>query len=207
MSFRVHKLHMLIILVTPIGCSEHVEEKFDLPAIPKPPRLVIKASSGSSVTSSGSSVMSVTPSGSSAASSSSSAASSSSSANSSGHLVVGAPCKRGDGWEPPAVANAAEIDASAGPVIHDRNHLMAIGWKDFNELARGIGYCMPPGGIYPDGYFTMNCAADADCPGGAFCDQGQCHSHCAVDSDCGTGMSCSGFPQPSCQGAPPRHRG
>jgi hypothetical protein len=112
-----------------------------------------------------------------------------------GGLRIGDACARSDGWQQPAVGTA-NIDASSAPVLYDAAYLAAIGWKDFHQLPAGTGYCLPPGGAYPNGYFTMNCSADSDCPDSAFCDgassttSGQCRRECSSNADCGSGMSC-----------------
>jgi hypothetical protein len=123
-------------------------------------------------------------------------------ARSDGGLAIGDPCVRDDGWRPPQVGSVSVV-GSTKPVVHLASDLAAIGWKDFHQLASGIGYCLPPGGVYPSGYFTMNCSVDSDCPGSAFCDSGHCWRECFHDSDCGSGMSCSGTPKAFCQGTLP----
>jgi hypothetical protein len=122
-------------------------------------------------------------------------------------LAIGGPCQRSDGWQPPDPGIGVVTDgAPVGESPPD------AGWLDFNQLPPGIGYCLAPGPVYPQGYFTMNCSVDADCPGAAFCEGaspttvGQCRRQCFGNADCGPGTSCGGTPKAFCQGSAPTWR-
>jgi hypothetical protein len=125
-----------------------------------------------------------------------------------GGLAIGDPCQPGDGWQPPDPGIGASGDGST-PVAESPSELADAAWLDFPELPPGIGYCLTPGGVYPRGYFTMNCSVDSDCRGVAFCEGassttiGQCRRECFGDADCGSGRSCSGVPKAFCQGLAP----
>jgi hypothetical protein len=115
-------------------------------------------------------------------------------------LPVGGPCKRTDGWQQPEFSNV-QPSGSAALAVVGASQLAAIALKDFHELPTRTGYCIAPSEVYPNGYFTMNCASDSDCLGGSFCEGvGQCRRQCSGDVDCGSGMSCSGSPKAFCQG-------
>jgi hypothetical protein len=121
-----------------------------------------------------------------------------------GGLYIGGPCQRTDGWQPPDPGSAAVLDGS--PTAFSPPD---AGWVDFNQLPPGIGYCLAPGSVYPQGYYTMNCSVDADCPGNAFCEGassttvGQCRRECFTNSDCPAGTTCGGAPKSFCQGTAP----
>lgn len=57
----------------------------------------------------------------------------------------------------------------------------------------GVGYCLHiSSNIFPDGYFTMNCITDADCPNGSVCnDVSQyCLMPCQSDDQCSAPSKC-----------------
>jgi len=115
-------------------------------------------------------------------------------------LVVGGPCRRTDGWQEPDFGGTLPPD-SRTPVAISGAQLAMIPVKQPSDLPPGVGYCIAPSEIYPNGYYTMNCAIDADCPGATFCEGiGQCRRQCSTDADCGAGMDCSGTPKAFCQG-------
>ena len=107
-----------------------------------------------------------------------------------GGLYVGGPCQRTDGWQPPKPDVGITLDGSpVAPSLPD------AAWLDYNQLPPGIGYCIAPGSVYPDGYFTMNCSADAECPIGTFCEGvGQCRRQCFGNADCSAGTTCCATP-------------
>lgn len=90
---------------------------------------------------------------------------------------IGSPCNVEDGWQ---------------PVSHDRNDadsgvpltIPSPDERDRTDLPPGIGFCLGRGGLYPLGYFTMNCARDADCPFDTSCDGSLCRAPCSSDADC-----------------------
>jgi hypothetical protein len=116
-------------------------------------------------------------------------------------LSVGGPCGRTDGWQAPEFSHS-QAAGSTTPAVTGAQELAAISVKQPTDLAPGVGYCIPPGDGYPNGYFTMNCSQDSDCPGGTFCEGiGQCRRPCAKAADCGSGMACTGAsPRAFCQG-------
>lgn len=124
-----------------------------------------------------------------------------------GGLSIGGPCQRTDGWQPPDPGSGAVLDGSPTALSPPD-----AGWVDFNQLPPGIGYCLAPSSVYPQGYYTMNCSVDADCPGNAFCEGassttvGQCRRECFSNSDCPVGTTCGGTPKSFCQGTAPTQR-
>ncbi len=105
-------------------------------------------------------------------------------------LRIGAACTRSQGWQAPELVTETEV-RGRGPVavnVSAVKHPISVA-----ELGPGVGYCIPPGGVYPHGYYTMNCAKDSDCPAGSRCDDVQCRISCTDDHDC---------LQPSTCGAP-----
>jgi hypothetical protein len=106
----------------------------------------------------------------------------------SGHRVsIGDPCSGSDGHQLTVTGIAVANAASQGPVAMapDPNFV------DYHQLAPGIGYCIRPGEVFPHGYYTMNCAQDADCPAGATCAEGQCVSSCTSDTNCVAPARCA----------------
>lgn len=99
-------------------------------------------------------------------------------------LVIGATCTSADGYQ--VLSSGACAGSDGGPVACDPPD----GYVDLPFLPPGIGYCLAPGGLYPHGYFTMNCGADRDCPAGSRCDGTQCRAPCTLDSDCETPNVC-----------------
>jgi hypothetical protein len=117
-------------------------------------------------------------------------------------LVVGGSCRRTDGWQGPDFSSALPPN-SHGPVAISGAQLAMIAVKQPSHLPPGVGYCLAPSETYPNGYYTMNCKIDADCPSATFCEGiGQCRRQCSTDADCGSGMYCSGTPKAFCQGRP-----
>jgi hypothetical protein len=122
-------------------------------------------------------------------------------------LYVGGPCQRADGWQPPDPGIGMTFDGS--PVAESPPD---AAWLDFNQLPPGIGYCLAPGPVYPNGYFTMNCSVDTECQSPAFCEGasrttvGQCRRQCFSDADCPAGTTCGGTPKGFCQGTAPTAR-
>lgn len=115
-------------------------------------------------------------------------------------LTVGGPCGRADGWQAPEFSHS-QAPGSTMPSVTGAQELAAIALKQPTDLAPGVGYCIPPGDGYPNGYFTMNCSNDSDCPGGTFCEGiGQCRRPCVKNAECGSGMACVGAPKAFCQG-------
>lgn len=98
-----------------------------------------------------------------------------------GDRPIGGPCEPEDGWTPSSVSNdrGSTTDAVNEPVALP----VPDGYVEQNQLPPGIGYCMLTA-VYPDGYFTMNCDADSDCPGDAVCDGKRCRAPCVSDTDC-----------------------
>lgn len=100
--------------------------------------------------------------------------------------AIGDACEASDGWTPEPVAvqqRAPGSDPVANPVPQ--------GYVDYPQLAPGIGYCLRPSLVYPSGYFTMNCASDADCPGKSRCGDTVCRAPCTTDADCTSPTTCS----------------
>jgi hypothetical protein len=109
-------------------------------------------------------------------------------------LAIGAPCKPEDGWQymfPPGWPST--------PTIGDGGVRMSVpvppDYKEPWQLEPGIGYCVVDPRTAPDGFFTSNCHADRDCPGGSRCDDGnRCNLPCGSDSDCKPGLYCPARP-------------
>src|SRR5262249_31385592 len=100
---------------------------------------------------------------------------------------VGDPCVSTDGWQP-ASYGSAPPDGSAPMAVS----MHGVAYTSRDQLAPGVGFCLPPGGIYPAGYFTMNCKGDRDCPGNAQCDSaGLCRKPCSSNADCQKPATCS----------------
>jgi hypothetical protein len=114
-------------------------------------------------------------------------------------ITVGDPCSRTDGWQssagrPSAMSFAKPTAFAIGPDD-----------LDFSQLPVRTGYCLTAGGIYPYGYYTMNCKADTDCPKGAVCYDGQqCRMVCSGDSDCKPPTRCKGDNPPFCSADVPK---
>ena len=100
-----------------------------------------------------------------------------------GQRPIGAPCTRMDGYEPNRGLTPAP--GAMGPTT------MVPKGLDLAHLPPGMGYCIPPGDVYPHGYFTMNCGVDGDCPGAAKCMIDICIAPCKVDSECAQPTHCA----------------
>jgi hypothetical protein len=100
---------------------------------------------------------------------------------------IGNACTLTDGVQPVQVAFPADVEGR-GPVSVDMSRVQRH--VDFHALAVGAGYCIPPGGAYPNGYYTMNCSKHADCPGDSVCDDVQCRKPCTSDHDCAKPTTC-----------------
>lgn len=103
-------------------------------------------------------------------------------------LKIGGACTVADGVQPLQVVLAADVEGR-GPVSVDMSRVQ--GRVDLDALPPGAGYCIPPGGVYPNGYYTMNCNKHADCPVNSVCDDVQCRKPCASDQDCAKPATCS----------------
>jgi hypothetical protein len=111
---------------------------------------------------------------------------------------IGDPCVASDGWSfKPPMPPSAKIDGSGPPTAY----AIPPGLVDRHQLGPATGYCLT-GGLYPQGYYTMNCQADAQCPNG-YCDGELCRRGCTADSECATGTSCKGLGRRFCQGQTP----
>jgi hypothetical protein len=100
-------------------------------------------------------------------------------------LAIGSACGAGDGYQqtgptPEAAAAAAAASKDGSPTLVPPSP----GYRDLPQLPPGIGYCLTPSTLYPNGYFTMNCHADGDCPQGSKCDGMLCRKPCTADSEC-----------------------
>ena len=100
--------------------------------------------------------------------------------------AVGDPCTSSDGWQRPNMA--------AGPSTFTQPTVVPVpaGTIDVHQLPAGVGYCLRPGGIYPNGYFTMSCDSDRDCPSRSRCDERQCRRECSSDVECAAPSRCRG---------------
>lgn len=99
--------------------------------------------------------------------------------------AVGEACAPEDGWLPGQVHAVTPLEAVVPPTL------------DYANLPGGIGYCLFRGS-YPNGYFTMNCANDAECPGEARCDDGnKCRKLCKTDEDCSSPSVCRPHGEPA----------
>lgn len=98
-------------------------------------------------------------------------------------LPIGSPCNADDGWQP---VSRERNDAEMGVPLT----IPSPEERDFGNLPPGIGYCLSPGGLYPHGYFTMNCARDSECPPDAACDTTLCRAPCRSNADCAPPTEC-----------------
>jgi len=104
---------------------------------------------------------------------------------------VGASCTPDDDSAP----SGRSADGGSAPHSTDPSAT-----ADATKLAPGVGFCLHGSQAYPNGYFTSNCASDADCPKGAKCDDGGlCRATCSGDSACKAPMTCRPH------GSPPLH--
>jgi hypothetical protein len=103
-------------------------------------------------------------------------------------LPIGAACTRADGYQP-TISSGCPWDASTPTACP-----VPAGFVDYHQLPPGVGYCLGPGGLYPHGYFTMNCSRDSDCPAGARCDGTQCRQPCQADQQCQAPSICRDGP-------------
>jgi hypothetical protein len=115
----------------------------------------------------------------------------------SGSIVpkIGDACTPADGTQVSQVVSPADV-VGRGPVAINVSQVSSH--IELSSLAVGDGYCIAPGGAYPNGYYTMNCSKHADCPPGSLCDDSQCRRPCTADTDC---------LKPSLCGAPAGTRG
>jgi hypothetical protein len=65
-----------------------------------------------------------------------------------------------------------------------------------HQLPPGRPYCLRTPET-PDGYLTMNCKVDRDCPGPAACQGGVCRAECTQDSDCQSPSVCTRIGSPA----------
>jgi len=107
--------------------------------------------------------------------------------------AIGDPCEASDGWQ------AAPLVPDDAPASSDTPVGTAPppGYVDRTDLPPGVGFCLTPGGLYPNGYFTSNCHNDADCPDGARCGgtgggvvAGLCVRPCTSSSECAPPSTC-----------------
>jgi hypothetical protein len=111
---------------------------------------------------------------------------------------VGDPCTGSDGWQ--AREFGAPV-AEAGPVAYAVPQ--DAGVLDRALLPPGVGYCIVAGDMYPNGYFSMNCSVDADCPSAAACNGSACVKTCTDDSQCPSPTVCNHLPTRHCSVWPP----
>jgi hypothetical protein len=108
--------------------------------------------------------------------------------------TVGDACEESDGWTPEPIPVPA---GSPDPVVVP----VPAGYIDYPQIKPGIGYCIRKGPGNPYGYYTMNCAADTDCPQPSRCDKstdwGRCRAPCTKDLDCVSPMTCRSVSDPS----------
>ena len=99
---------------------------------------------------------------------------------------IGSACVAEDGWQ------ATGDSASAAATDEKQPQALAVpeGEIDFPSLPPRVGYCLDPGGVYPHGYFTSNCASDSDCPRGSACDDVHCRRPCTADKECAPPTTC-----------------
>jgi hypothetical protein len=106
---------------------------------------------------------------------------------------IGDPCANGDGWQEPEYGS---LVPAGGPPVVTSMHGMSVTRRD--QLPPGTGFCLSGGEVYPNGYFTMNCQRDADCPGGAQCDGvNLCRKPCTSDAECQSPSACKSAPDQS----------
>ena len=103
-----------------------------------------------------------------------------------GGLSVGASCTERDGYvQPDPCATLPPGDGGPTNCISPGTPPPA----STHELPPGVGYCLTSDS-FPHGYFTMNCAADQDCPGGAVCSGKMCWMPCTSDLQCEAPLVC-----------------
>src|SRR5688500_6849514 len=83
------------------------------------------------------------------------------------------------------------VGASAGCT---RDHEPSGGSVYPVVAAADAGACADPAPACSDGLCLASCAADADCPMGAVCIEGECYADrggaCTADADCAAGEAC-----------------
>lgn len=112
-------------------------------------------------------------------------------------LPLGSACSGDDGWQPaaPEPESIGTGGVGSAPVAVPAPRGVRERW----QLPPGIGFCLPPGGIYPHGYFTMNCGHDEDCPSPGVCDGTLCRLPCRADTECNPPAACVVTGVPFCQ--------
>lgn len=98
---------------------------------------------------------------------------------------IGDGCEESDGWTRAQIPVHADL-ANGAPVADP----VPEGYVDYPQLRPGVGYCLVKSLGYPNGYYTMNCASDADCPSPSRCDDKRCRAPCTQDTDCAAPMTC-----------------
>jgi len=101
-------------------------------------------------------------------------------------LDIGSPCRPEDGWMPSSPEEKSGLTPNEDP-----------GSLDYPNLPPGTPYCLTRGS-YPNGYFTMNCADDTECPEGSVCDDGlKCRAACESDAECDAPSTCIAHGKPA----------
>jgi hypothetical protein len=103
-------------------------------------------------------------------------------------LPIGSSCTQGDGYQA-TISSGCPGDASTPTTCP-----VPAGFVDYPQLPPGVGYCLRPGGLYPHGYFTMNCSRQSDCPSGSRCDGSLCRQPCQADQECQAPTTCANGP-------------
>jgi hypothetical protein len=105
-------------------------------------------------------------------------------------LPIGSACTPTDGYVPqfpPCASPAGGTSPGTCPPPNPQQN------PGYSQLPPGIGYCLT-NQAFPHGYFTMNCAAAADCPDGSLCD-GVCWKPCTSDDECSKPTTCLAPPR------------
>jgi hypothetical protein len=104
---------------------------------------------------------------------------------------IGSACVEQDGWVPQKLVPSPLPVAQTTVGTKVQATRVPAGYVDYPQAPAGRVYCqIPDVYLYPFGYLTSNCAANADCPAGAACDGRLCRLPCASDSDCRAPTRC-----------------
>jgi hypothetical protein len=112
--------------------------------------------------------------------------------------VVGAACNGRDGYQPDYTALEARAAAAAPRAPDGRPApINLLSYRDATTPLPLQPHQLPPGQAHcvqtaenPNGYLTMNCRSDADCPAPASCDGSLCRAACTSDADCLAPATC-----------------
>ena len=112
--------------------------------------------------------------------------------------LVGAPCQPSDGYRPDFSKLEAKAEAKRRQPGGANRPYNLLDFVDADTPVPLERHQLPPGRAYclqsqesQDGYLTMNCKVDADCPAPATCGGTVCRAACTSDADCVAPNVCS----------------